>query len=150
MKGFLYLFFLTFPLFLIGQRIDGTWEGTITLERPGPKKEYKFELVLKKQGKEVIGTSYIYYEDEEPVAMNLAGWFYYDRSMWLLNKEVLYPDSDPKKDRHIRKYQLMYRRSAFSADIIEGHWQEKNDPIFSSYRKGKVHLMRKKNQKSKA
>ena len=150
MKGFLFLLFLTFPFLLIGQYIDGTWEGTITLERPGPKKEYKFELVLKKQGKDVIGTSYIYYKEEEPVAMNLAGWFYHDRSMWLLNKEVLYPEFDSNKDRHIRKYQLMYRRSAFSPDVIEGHWQEKNDPIFSAYRKGKVYLMRKKSEKSKA
>lgn len=145
------LFGLLFlPLLSVGQRIDGTWEGTITLERPAPKKEYKFELVLKKQGKEVVGTSYIYYDDQEPVAMNLSGRFYFDRSMWLLNTNVLYPESDPNKDRHIRKYQLMYRRSAFTADTIEGYWQEKNDPIFAAYRKGRVYLTRKKKEKSKA
>lgn len=141
--------FLILPSLVNAQVIDGTWEGTITLERPAPKKEYKFELVIKRKGKEVKGTSYIYYDDQEPVAMNLSGRFFYDRSMRLFNNDVLYPDNDPNKERHIRKYQLMYRRSAFTPDTIEGYWQEKNDPIFAEYRKGRVHLTRKKT-KSKA
>jgi len=124
--------------------IDGTWEGTITLERPAPKKEYKFELVLKREGKKVIGTSYIYYEGDKPVAMNLTGTYFRDRSMRLFNQEVLFPFDDPNKERYIRKYQLLYKRSAFYPDMIEGYWQEKNDPVFAKYRQGRISLTKKK------
>ena len=132
------------PILLAQVGVDGTWEGVLVLERPAPKKEYKFELVLKRQGNKVVGTSYIYYDDQPPVAMNLSGRYFYDRSMRLFNQEVLFPSDDPNKERHIRKYQLMYKRSAFNPDTIEGYWQEKNDPIFAKYRKGKVYLTRKK------
>jgi hypothetical protein len=122
------------------QNVDGTWEGTITLERPAPHKEFKFQLKLKRDGKKVVGTSYIFFEDQ-PVAMNLSGRYFYDQSMRLFNNEVLYPSQDTDKDRHIRKYQIMYKRSVFG-DTIEGYWQEKNDPIFAKYRKGRVYLKR--------
>ena len=143
-KKSLGILLLVFPVLVIGQVIDGTWEGTITLERPTPKKEYKFELVIRKQGKHIVGTSYIYYTEEEAVAMDLSGRYFRDRSMRLFNYDVLYPAQAPDKDRHIRKYQLLFSRSAFSPDKIEGYWQEKNDPIFGQYRKGKVALTRKK------
>ena len=128
----------------MGQSVNGTWEGTITLERPTPKKEYKFQLILKKEGKKVKGTSYIFYEDQ-PVAMDLSGHYFYDRSMRLFNHQVLYPTENINKEKHIRKYQLMYKRSAFKKDVIEGYWQEKNDPIFAKYRKGRIYLKRVKN-----
>ena len=120
--------------------VDGTWEGTITLERPAPHREYKFQLVLKRSGNEVRGTSYIFY-DEQPVAMDLNGEFYGDRSMRLFNQQVLYPTLEVDKEKHIRKYQIMYKRSVWG-DTIEGYWQEKNDPIFAKYRKGRVYLKR--------
>lgn len=134
-----------FPVALLAQvGIDGTWEGTITLERPTPKKEYKFELILKREGKKVVGTSYIYYEEDKPVAMNLSGTYFRDRSMRLFNQDVLFPFDAPNKEQHIRKYQLMYKRSAFHPDMIEGYWQEKHDPVFSQYRRGRVSLTKKK------
>jgi len=82
---------LCFSIFIgNAQRVDGTWEGTITLERPGPPTEHKFQLVLKRDGKKVKGTAYIFYADQ-PVAMDLSGEYFYDRSMRLFNHEVLYP-----------------------------------------------------------
>lgn len=138
-----YLFTLFLCLsFFIGnaQTVDGTWEGTITLERPAPQTEHKFQLVLKREGKKVKGTAYIFYEDQ-PVAMDLSGEYFYDRSMRLFNHNVLYPNQQPDKEKHIRKYQIMYKRSIFG-DKIEGYWQEKNDPIFAQYRKGRVYLKR--------
>ena len=141
---YLVLLFL-FPNNLLAQvSVDGTWEGTITLERPAPKKEYKFELVLKREGKKIIGTSYIYYDEDQPVAMNLSGTYFRDRSMRLFNQDVLFPYDEPNKEKYIRKYQLMYQRSAFYPDMIEGYWQEKNDPIFAKYRQGRVSLTKKK------
>jgi len=143
--SFLWLFILGNSSMLLAQvGVNGTWEGILVIERPTPVKEYKFELVLKRQGTQVVGTSYIYYDDQEPVAMNLSGRYFGDRSMRLFNHEVLFPSDAPNKERHIRKYQLMYKRSAFRPDTIEGYWQEKNDPIFAKYRKGKVYLTRKK------
>lgn len=139
-----YLFTLFFGFtFLLtqAQNVDGTWEGTITLERPGPQTEHKFQLVLKREGKKVKGTAYIFYE-EQPVAMDLSGEFFHDRSMRLFNHNVLYPTQAPDKDQHIRKYQIMYTRSVWG-DKIEGYWQEINDPIFDMYRKGRVYLKRK-------
>ena len=127
----------------MAQSVDGTWEGTLTLERPTPRKEYKFQLVLKRDGKYIQGTSYIFFE-KEPVAMDLSGRYFHDRSMRLFNRQVLYPTENPNKEKFIRKYQLMYKRSAFTEDTIEGYWQEKNDPIFAKYRKGRVYLKRVK------
>ena len=138
-----YLFtFLLCITFFTGhtQNVDGTWEGTITLERPGPQTEHKFQLTLKREGKKVTGTAYIFYDDQ-PVAMDLSGEFFYDRSMRLFNHQVLYPNQAPDKEQHIRKYQIMYTRSVWG-DKIEGYWQEKNDPIFEMYRKGRVYLKR--------
>lgn len=122
------------------QTVVGTWEGTITQERPGPLTEHKFQLVLKKEGKKITGTAYIFYDDQ-PVAMDLSGDYFYDRSMRLFNHQVLYPNQQPDKEKHIRKYQIMYTRSVWG-DKIEGYWQEKNDPIFDLYRKGRVYLKR--------
>lgn len=142
---YLLCFTLSFICFLgQAQRVDGTWEGTITLERPAPQKEYKFQLILTRDGAKVKGTSYIFYEDQ-PVAMDLSGRYFSDRSMRLFNHNVLYPSQAPNKEKHIRKYQIMYKRSAFTEDTIEGYWQEKNDPIFAQYRKGRVYLKRVKN-----
>ncbi len=133
---------LCFSFFIVNaQRVDGTWEGTITLERPGPQTEHKFQLVLKRDGRKVKGTAYIFYEDQ-PVAMDLSGEYFSDRSMRLFNHEVLYPTQQTDKEKHIRKYQIMYTRSVWG-DKIEGYWQEKNDPIFAKYRKGRVYLKRK-------
>jgi len=143
-KIFLFLIFLL-PYTLFAQiGVEGTWEGTITLERPGPVKTYKFELTLRKKGKQIVGTSYIYYDDQKAVSMNLSGRYFQDRSMRLFNYDVLYPANEPNKEKHIRKYQLIYKRSAFNPDTIEGYWQEKNDPIFAQYRQGKVFLTKKK------
>ncbi len=136
---------LLFPCTFFAQTgVEGTWEGTITLERPGPVTTYKFELTLRKKGKEIVGTSYIYYDEKTAVSMNLSGRYFQDRSMRLFNYDVLYPANEPNKEKHIRKYQLIYRRSAFNPDTIEGYWQEKNDPIFAKYRQGKVYLTKKK------
>lgn len=141
---------LSFLLFLIPTTffaqigVEGTWEGTITLERPGPVTTYKFELTLRKKGKEIVGTSYIYYDENTAVSMNLSGRYFHDRSMRLFNYDVLYPANEPNKEKHIRKYQLLYKRSAFNPDTIEGYWQEKNDPIFAKYRQGRVYLTKKK------
>lgn len=143
-KAFPFLLFLTpFTLFTqIG--VEGIWEGTITLERPGPVTTHKFELTLRKKGKEIVGTSYIYYDEKTAVSMSLSGRYFQDRSMRLFNYDVLYPANEPNKEKHIRKYQLLYKRSAFNPDTIEGYWQEKNDPIFTKYRQGKVFLTKKK------
>ncbi len=124
--------------------VEGTWEGTISLERPGPVTIHKFELTLRKKGKEIVGTSYIYYDEKTAVSMSLSGRYFRDRSMRLFNYDVLYPANEPNKEKHIRKYQLIYKRSAFNPDTIEGYWQEKNDPIFAKYRQGKVYLTKKK------
>lgn len=139
---YLFTILLCFSIFIgNAQRVDGTWEGTITMERPEPQTEHKFQLVLKREGKKITGTAYIFYADQ-PVAMDLSGEFFYDRSMRLFNHEVLYPTQQPNKEKHIRKYQIMYTRSVWG-DKIEGYWQEKNDPIFAKYRKGRVYLKRK-------
>ncbi|MEM6316460.1 MAG: hypothetical protein AAF960_02260 [Bacteroidota bacterium] len=140
-----FLFTFLFSLFMLSsyaQRVDGTWEGTITLERPTPQTEHKFQLVLKREGTKVSGTAYIFYE-EQPVAMDLSGEYFGDRSMRLFNHQVLYPTQQPERDKqqHIRKYQIMYTRSVWG-DKIEGYWQEINDPIFAQYRKGRVYLKR--------
>ena len=139
-----FLLFLFPHTFFAQIGVEGVWEGTITLERPGPITTYKFELTLRKKGKEIIGTSYIYYDEKTAVSMNLSGRYFRDRSMRLFNHDVLYPANEPNKEKHIRKYQLVYKRSAFNPDTIEGYWQEKNDPIFAKYRQGKVYLTKKK------
>ena len=121
-------YFFTFCfclLFCFGnaQSVNGVWEGTITLERPGPQTEHKFQLVLKRDGKKVKGTAYIFF-DEQPVAMDLSGEYFWDKSMRLFNHNILYPTQQTNKEKHIRKYQIMYTRSVWG-DKIEGYWQEK-------------------------
>ena len=141
MKYFLILCCICFYSAGIAQyRVDGTWEGTITQERPVPKTEHKFQLVLKREGKKIKGTAYIFYDDE-PVAMDLSGEYFSDRSMRLFNHTIVYPSQNPDKKKHLRKYQILYKRSVWG-DTIEGYWQEINDPIFAKYRKGKVELKR--------
>jgi len=101
-------------------------------------------LTLKREGKRVVGTSYIYYDGDQPVAMDLSGTYFSDRSMRLFNQNVLFPYDAPNKEQYIRKYQLLYKRSAFYPDMIEGYWQEKNDPIFAKYKQGRISLTKKK------
>lgn len=140
MKYFFTFCFLLLFTFGNAQKVEGIWEGTITQERPSPQTEHKFQLILKREGKTIKGTAYIFYEDQ-PVAMDLSGEYFRDRSMRLFNHNVLFPSQQLDKEKHIRKYQIMYTRSVWG-DKIEGYWQEINDPIYEQYRKGRVYLKR--------
>lgn len=120
-----HLFLITLLLFSVSlsaqKKLEGFWEGTLTLKG----KEYRFEVLLKLVGKgQLEGKTYIYESDRDIVEATISGQFHQDRSMNLYDLEVSYTGPSEWVEVYHKHYQLVYRPSIFGS-TLEGHWQEK-------------------------
>ena len=129
-------FFMFLSVVLFAQ--EGEWTGF--LMEHGQK--YPMSVEFKKEGKQLIGYTRVVVQDSV-YGGKIYGRLYQDRSMNLWDhteEDIVYPDSLPAMMS--RRYQLMYRRSAFG-DTMEGYWQEVQIRPKESLRKGKIELTRK-------
>jgi len=107
--------------------LEGLWKGTITEGGLKSNESYTFELYIQKEGKQLVGRSYIYRKDGTVIEMEVKGQLYGDLSLYLRDKEhipILLPDGgESEAPSYTRKYQLLYKPSIWNTKL-EGYWQE--------------------------
>ncbi|MEO0337908.1 MAG: hypothetical protein AAF242_01715 [Bacteroidota bacterium] len=150
MKKILLLHLLCFFLFSIStnaqsSRLEGNWEGTITIGGLDSAEEIPFELYLKKDGnRQLVGRSYIHFDKDEIVEMEVKGTLFGDFSIYLKDTEFIPFPGEENDPPYERKYQLQYQPSIWSTKMV-GFWQELTDQYFSEKRRlGRINLKKVK------
>ncbi len=116
--------FLFIGLPLTGQKhLEGLWEGFITKGGLDQEDGYKFELLIKLDGHSVTGRSYVHLEEGKVIEMDVRGYIYQDRSMYLQDIEFIPAAGSSLMPPFNRKYQMIYTRSIWE-NKLEGYWQE--------------------------
>lgn len=139
-----YLLSLFFSLFLImgiqaQQYLPGLWTGTLTEN----EKEYKVEIFIIKNRRNLSGRSYIYLSDQEVVQGELKGRLHDDLSMNLYDMKIVSPEEVIDSLHFPRHFQLIYHRS-FNDMELRGHWQDWHHRASDPKRKqGRIVLERK-------
>lgn len=105
------------------EQLNGLWEGVLTRGNLEVSDGYRFELYLKVEGARITGRSYLYLEKGKIVEMELSGYIYEDRSVYLKEEEWIPREGITMDPPFLRKFQLLYSRSIWE-NKLEGYWQE--------------------------
>ncbi|MDP4709781.1 MAG: hypothetical protein NWR67_14935 [Saprospiraceae bacterium] len=105
------------------EQLNGLWEGVLTRGNLEARDGYRFELYLKVEGARITGRSYLYLEKGKIVEMELSGYIYEDRSVYLKEEEWIPREGITMDPPFLRKFQLLYSRSIWE-NKLEGYWQE--------------------------
>lgn len=131
------------------KHLEGLWEGILTRGGIESDQGYKFELLLRLEGRYIKGRSYVYLSENEIIEMDIRGVIYQDRSVYIQDMEFIPLDEEGALlPPFYRKYQFIYNRSVFGSKL-EGYWQQMMIGPFDGKRKrGRIIL--KKKEESKA
>jgi len=146
---------ILFSVLLIGwlplqgqKHLEGLWEGFITKGGLHNEDGYKFELLLQLDGHQITGRSYIHLEAGRVIEMEVRGYIYQDRSMYIRDIEFIPAAGSDLSPPFNRKYQMIYTRSIWE-NKLEGYWQQIiSTPFDQSRDRGRIVL--KKASGSKA
>lgn len=131
------------------ERLQGLFEGTLTVGGLESSRKIRLEMFLRFKGQEISGRSYVHLENRQVVEMELKGYLYGDFSVYL--QEVGYIQSDeqsPEQPPYFRKYQMQYSGN-FEEVILTGFWQEETDaPLGEKRELGRVRLRKVKGSKA--
>lgn len=123
-------FIFTFSLFLgaslllsAQSRVEGLWEGSITLHGIYSTKENRFQMLLHYKDGGVTGRSYIYLDNGEILEMKIKGRLFDDWSLSIYDIEFMPIGGSELKAPFMRKYQLVYKTSIWETSL-DGYWQE--------------------------
>ncbi len=144
---FTFLSLIFFPLLLSAQaKIDGLWEGTMTIGGIYSNEALPMQLYITTEGNRVKGRSYVTLPGGKILRMDLSGYYYGDRSMKL--EEVAFAgdaDNDLLPEFN-RQYQIVYRPDLWDSEL-RGFWQEVTDLTFSDTRRmGRMILKKQKRE----
>lgn len=122
--------------------LAGLWKGKITKGGIYSNDGYDFELYLEVDGKKLKGRTYVYIGKEEVVEMQIRGYIYNDRSMNLFEYEFIPQPENGLPPDFDRKYQLVYKNSAFKDRIsLNGYWQQVTGiPLMPERKRGRIFL----------
>lgn len=122
--------------------LPGLWKGLMTKGGLQSKTGYTFELFLEVDGTQLSGRSYVHLNKEEVVEMQVRGKMNGDLSLNLYDIEFISPDGVVLPPEFNRKYQLLYKRSAWESETsLDGYWQQIVDSPFGKKRKrGRIFL----------
>lgn len=143
MKKMLLFAFLGFAHIGISQSyLPGLWKGMMTKGGLDSKTGYTFELFLEVDGAELSGRSYVHINKGEIIEMQIKGKLNADLSLNLYDIEFINPDGETLPPEFGRKYQLLYKRSAWESETsLDGYWQQIIDSPFGKQRKrGRIFL----------
>ena len=151
MRYFL-LFFITLaftPASTAQKGLEGLWEGIMTRGGIHSQEGYKFELLLKLEGRYIKGRSYVYLSEHEIIEMDIRGVIYQDRSAYLQDVEFIPVEQDTSAlPPFYRKYQFIFNRSAFGSKL-EGYWQQMLiRPMDEKRQRGRILLKKKEGSKA--
>ncbi len=150
MKGWMLACCIGITVSLFGQaRLEGLFEGTITLGGLESSQKMRVDMFLKINQYEITGRTYAHTSEGKVVEMELRGWRYEDYSVYLEEtREVVHRDGEPEQAPMKRKYQLRYGGN-FNEVQLTGFWQEITDTPFNKQRQlGKVKLVKVKSSKA--
>lgn len=141
-----FLTLLALVLFASGlsaqKQLNGLWEGVMTRNSLESTVGYRFELYLKTEGTTITGRSYLYLEDGEIIEMELSGYVYQDRSVYIQEVKWVKREGQKIEPPFLRKFQLVYERSIWE-NKLEGYWQEKKSgEVLRSKEYGRILLKR--------
>lgn len=143
-RGFLVLFALVLVTTALSaqKQLNGLWEGVMTRNSLESSVGYRFELYLKTEGTAITGRSYLYLEDGEIIEMELSGYVYQDRSVYIQEVKWVKREGQKIEPPFLRKFQLVYERSIWE-NKLEGYWQEKKSgEVLKSKEYGRILLKR--------
>lgn len=146
---------LVLGLFLVNspshaqKRLEGLFQGELTVGGLGSSRKIKVEMYLKIDKRQVEGRSYVHLAPGKTAEMQLRGIFYDDFSIYLEEVQEVSPRaSEQASAPYPRKYQLLYS-GHFEEVQLTGFWQQVIDTPFDKKRHlGRIKLT--KIQASKA
>lgn len=128
--------------------LEGLWQGTMSVGGINSSKTVRFQLYLKVNGKDLEGKSIVYLQDGSIVEMEVKGYMYGDRSVYMEDAKFLplREDDEEEKAPFFRKYQFLYNRSIWESSL-EGYWQQRKiDPFNKTRERGRISLKRIKSK----
>lgn len=130
--------------------LEGHWKGYMTKNSLEEKVGLTFELYLEVKGNVVSGVSYVHEEDGTITEMEIKGYLYGDRSIWLGDKQY-FPNLPEDLPPYVKTYQFIHNVSIFNSEnVLEGYWQEVYEtPLSLKRRRGKC-VLRRVQKKGKA
>ncbi|MBK8044642.1 MAG: hypothetical protein IPK21_19440 [Haliscomenobacter sp.] len=131
------------------KRLEGLFQGELTIGGLGSSRKIKVEMYLKINKRQVEGRSYVHLAPGKTVEMHLQGVFYDDFSIYLEEVQEIAPGApEQTTSPYPRKYQLRYS-GHFDEVQLTGFWQQVIDTPFDKKRHlGRIKLV--KVQASKA
>ena len=123
--------------------LNGLWEGVLTQGNLDAREGYRLELYLKVEGARITGRSYLYLDKNKIVEMELSGYIYEDRSVYLKEDKWIKREGMDMAPPFPRKFQLVYSRSVWE-NKLEGYWQElrPKGEVLKSKEYGRIFLKR--------
>lgn len=138
---FICSFFLGASALLSAQnRLEGLWEGSITLNGINSTKENRFQMLIHYEEGGVHGRSYIYLDNGEILEMEIKGKLYGDWSLSIYDIKFMPIAGSELQAPFKRKYQLVYKTSIWETSL-NGYWQEIKEESFDPKRSlGRISL----------
>ncbi len=123
------------------KRLQGLFEGSLTVGGLESSQKLKLEMFLRFDGQEISGRSYVHLAKGQVVEMELQGYLYSDFSVYLQEiRHIPANEEDQIKPPYFRKYQMQYSGN-FEEVILTGFWQEETEvPLGKQRVIGKVRL----------
>ena len=142
------IFFLYAGTTYSQERLQGLFEGTLTLGGLESSRRLRLEMAIRIQDGRVSGRSYVHLGRNEILEMELRGYFYQDFSIYVEEiKEIALPGEKPLSP-YPRKYQLKYSGS-FEEVFLNGFWQQASDaPLEEGLQLGRVRLRKTRGGKA--
>lgn len=126
------------------QRLDGTWEGTMTIGGIYSDEALPMQLYLTTENRVVKGRSYVQLPDGSTLRMDLEGKAYNDGSIRLLETAFAGDELNNRLPKFNRKYQIIFRDDLWDP-VLYGYWQEIKEEIFDpTRRRGRMTLRKRK------
>jgi hypothetical protein len=138
MKSLFYIALIvsSFSLQGFGQKhLQGRWEGSLIQDG----KEYILKMDINRKGHKLEAEIYCITNDTTFTRTVAKGRLYSDRSVYLEDFKIVFPD-DPVEGLHFEKqFQLLYARD-FNTITLNGYWQEQKN-VSKDYQKiGQIRL----------
>ena len=138
MKYILHILFFTACFSVEGfaqKHLQGRWEGSLIQDG----KEYILKMDITRKGQRLQAEIYCITNDTTFTRTVAAGRLYSDRSVYLEDFKIVFPD-DPIEGLHFEKqFQLLYARD-FNTITLNGYWQEQKN-VSKDYQKiGQIKL----------
>lgn len=147
MKAF---FLLLLPFLLLTtsvsaqSRLEGTWEGTMTVGGIYSDDGLPMQLYLTTENGKVTGRSYVQLPDGTTLRMDLEGSVYKDGSIRLIETAFAGDEFNERLPKFSRKYQIIFKDDIWDP-VLLGFWQEIKEEVFDpTRRRGRMTLRKRK------